>query len=70
MRIVTTEYSDARPVEDIVWPHEDYLRVYREAALESVGVERPLAVGDEEIAWKAETSVAPWAIYLLRKPAT
>ena len=69
VRIVTTEYSDARPVEDIVWSHGDYLRVYSEAGLESVRVERPLAVGDEGIAWKSETSVAPWAVYVLRKLA-
>lgn len=67
VRIVTTDYSDARPVEDIVWPHEDYLRVYREADLECVRVERPLATRDDGTAWKSETSVAPWAIYLLRK---
>ena len=69
VRIATTDYSDARPVEDIVWPHEDYLRVYRDAGLEVVRVERPLARGDEGIAWKSETSVAPWAIYLLRAMA-
>jgi SAM-dependent methyltransferase len=67
VRIVTTEYSDARAVEDIIWPHEDYLRVYAEAGLEVVHVERPLASGDEGIAWESETSVAPWAIYLLRR---
>ena len=67
VRIVTTGYSDARAVEDIIWPHEDYLRVYAEAGLEIVHVERPLASGDEGIAWKSETSVAPWAIYLLRQ---
>jgi SAM-dependent methyltransferase len=66
VRIVTTEYSDARPVEDILWPHEDYLRVYRQAGLAMMQVERPLARGDEGIAWRSETSVAPWAIYLLR----
>jgi hypothetical protein len=65
VKIVTTDYSDARPVEDILWPHDDYLRLYREAGLEVVHVERPLAVGDEGIDWKSETSVAPWAIYLL-----
>ena len=67
VRIVTTDYSDARSVEDILWPHEDYLRVYREAGLAVVRLERPLAVGDEGIAWKSETRVAPWAIYLLRR---
>ncbi len=69
VRIVTTDYSDARPVEDILWPHEDYLRVYREADLELMRVERPLASGEEGIAWKSETSVAPWAIYVLRRGA-
>ena len=53
-------------MHDIVWPHEDYLRVYREAGLESVCVERPLATGDEGIPWVSETRIAPWAIYLLR----
>jgi SAM-dependent methyltransferase len=65
VRIVTREYSDARPVEDIFWPHEDYLRLYRESGFEVVHVERPLATGDEGIAWKSELNVAPWAIYLL-----
>lgn len=67
VRIVTTEYSDARPVEDIFWPHEDYLRVYRESGLEVVRFERPLAMGNEGIAWKSETRVAPWSIYLLKR---
>ena len=67
VKVVTTKYSDARPVEDIIWPHEDYLKVYRKAGLEMLHVARPLATGDEGIDWKSETSVAPWAIYLLKK---
>jgi hypothetical protein len=70
VRIVTTDDSDARPVDDILWPHEDYLRVYGEAGLEVVSVKRPLARGDEGIAWKSETSVAPWAIYVLQRPVS
>ena len=65
VRIITTDYSDARPVEDILWPHEDYLKVYQEAGLEVVEVTRPLAVGDETVAWQSELHVAPWAIYVL-----
>jgi SAM-dependent methyltransferase len=65
VRIVTTDYSDARPVDDIIWPHEDYLRVYQKAGLAVLHVDYPLAVGDEGIAWQSETRVAPWAIYLL-----
>lgn len=67
VKIVTTDYSDARPVDDIFWPPEDYQRVYQRSGLEVVLVERPLAVGDEGIAWQSETSVAPWAIYLLTR---
>jgi SAM-dependent methyltransferase len=66
VRIVTTDYSDSRPVEDILWPHADYLAVYAEAGLESVVVERPRATGKEAISWGSETSVAPWAVYVLR----
>lgn len=66
VRIVTTDYSDARPVEDVLWPHADYLSVYEDAGLESIVVERPLATGNEAIPWGSETSVAPWAIYVLR----
>lgn len=65
VRIVTTDYSDNRPVEDILWTDEDYRAVYREAGLEVQRVERPLGVGDQGIAWVSETEVAPWAIYIL-----
>ena len=67
VRIVTTKYSDARPVHDIVWSHESYQQLYDEASLELVSVERPLATGDEGVAWKSEETVAPWAIYVLRR---
>jgi len=67
VRIRTTDYSDTRPVEDILWPHVDYLRVYAEAGLELVTVERPLARGDEGVVWRSELEIAPWAIYVLRR---
>jgi len=66
VKIITTEYSDARPVEDVIWTHKDYLQLFSESGLEIVDVERPLASGDEGIAWQSETSIAPWAIYLLK----
>jgi trans-aconitate methyltransferase len=65
VRILTKDYSDGRPVEDVLWSHADYLTVYAEAGLEVQVVERPLATGEEEIGWGSETSVAPWAIYVL-----
>lgn len=69
VRIITTDYSDSRPVDDILWPDEAYRTVYREAGLEIVEVERPLARGDEGVEWVSETAVAPWAIYVLRPAA-
>jgi SAM-dependent methyltransferase len=69
VRIVTTAYSDSRPVEDILWPDEDYRSVYREAGLDLERLEKPLATGKEGIQWISETDVAPWAIYMLRAAA-
>jgi ubiquinone/menaquinone biosynthesis C-methylase UbiE len=66
VRIITTDYSDGRPVDDILWPDEAYRDVYDAAGLEVEHVERPLARGDEGVAWISETAVAPWAIYVLR----
>lgn len=66
VRIVTTQYSDSRPVDDILWPDTDYRAVYREAGLEIERFERPLARGDEGIDWISETRVSPWAVYVLR----
>lgn len=67
VRIVTTDYSDARPVEDILWPEPDYRAVYREAGLVPERLEHPLARGDEGVAWVCETTVAPWAVWVLRR---
>jgi SAM-dependent methyltransferase len=66
VRIVTTDYSDGRPVEDILWPHLDYCAVFAGAGLEIERVERPLAQGNEGIPWISETEIAPWAIYILK----
>jgi SAM-dependent methyltransferase len=66
VRIITKDYPDRRPVRDILWPDPDYRRVFEQAGLGIVAVQRPLARGDEGVAWISETKVAPWAVYLLR----
>ena len=66
VRIVTTQYSDSRPVDDILWPDADYRGVYREAGLELERFERPLASGEEGVNWVSETNFSPWSIYVLR----
>jgi SAM-dependent methyltransferase len=65
VRIVMLDVEDRRPVEDILWPHEDYLDTYRRSALRVVHTHRPLGTRDESHAWVSETEVSPWTIYVL-----
>jgi len=67
VRIVTTDHQDRRPVEDILCTDESYRAFYREAGLEAVRVFAPLAHGDEPYPWVSETTVPPWAIYILKR---
>jgi SAM-dependent methyltransferase len=64
---VMTDVEDRRPVEDVLWPHQDYLDVYRRAGLAVVAEHRPLGRDDEGIAWVSETRIAPWVIYVLKR---
>jgi len=65
VRIVMKDVKDARPVMDIVWFHEDYLRLFTECSLELIAQYAPLGRADEAFEWLSETSVAPWIIYVL-----
>ncbi|MCM2315217.1 MAG: class I SAM-dependent methyltransferase [Thermoanaerobaculia bacterium] len=65
VKIIMTDVEDRRPVEDIVWPDEDYRRVFSAAGLEVVDVARPLGLASEPYEWASETTVAPWTIYVL-----
>jgi ubiquinone/menaquinone biosynthesis C-methylase UbiE len=66
VRIITTDFADGRPAEDILCADESYRDIYREAGLEVIQVLKPLAKGDEPYAWVNETRIAPWVIYVLR----
>jgi hypothetical protein len=66
VKIITTDYADARPVEDILWTEEAYRDVYARAGLEVEAAHKPLATGYEPYAWVNETRIAPWAIYVLK----
>ena len=67
VRIITTDFADRRPAEDILWADEDYMEVYRRAGLSVVAKCKPLATGDEGYTWVNETSIAPWVIYVVEK---
>lgn len=65
VRIITTDFPDRRPAEDILCTDECYRDVYRRADLEVVATYKPLAKGDEPYKWINEKKVAPWVIYVL-----
>ena len=69
VRIVMKDVADARPVIDIVWSHQDYLKLFAASALELIAQSTPLGRDDEPCDWLSETSVAPWVIYVLSKKA-
>jgi SAM-dependent methyltransferase len=65
VRIIVTDLEDKRPVEDVIWPDEDYQEVYKRAGLECVKTYKPLARENEPYQWINETRIAPWVIYVL-----
>jgi len=70
VRIVTTDFPDRRPAEDILWTDESYRDVYQQANLTVVAKYEPLATGDEPYQWINERQIAPWVIYVLSRRAT
>ena len=67
VKIIMTDVTDRRPVEDIVWSDEDYRKVYAQAGLTLLATYRPLARDDEPFPWINETKIAPWVVYVLKK---
>jgi len=67
VRIVMTDVTDRRPVEDVVCSRDAYLEIYRQAGLEAVASYEPLGREDEPFPWVSETCVAPWRIDVLKR---
>jgi len=66
VQIVMKDVKDARPVEDLIWFHEDYLKLFAAAGLDLVAHYTPLGRAEEGYEWVTENSIAPWVIYVLR----
>lgn len=64
VRIVMKDVADARPVVDLVWFHDDYVRLFAAAELDLIARYAPLGRADEPQAWLSETSIPPWVIYV------
>lgn len=71
VNIINTDIADSRPVEDIIWPDENYRQVYDTAGLKVIHMEKPLIDKNAEefhyFNWINETEMAPWVIYVLMK---
>lgn len=69
VKIITKDFADRRPTEDIVWTDGSYRDVYGRAGLDLVATYKPLATGAEPYPWVNETRIAPWVIYVLGRQA-
>jgi len=67
VRIIMTDVTDRRPVEDVVCSKASYLEIYREAGLGLVASHEPLGRDTEPFKWVSETRVAPWRIDVLKR---
>jgi SAM-dependent methyltransferase len=67
VRIVMLDVPDRRPVVDVYSTDADYRALHDAAGLEMLELHRPLGRDGEGHAWKTETSVSPWAIYVLAR---
>lgn len=65
VRCINLSIGDPRPAEDVLCPDATWRETYAAAGLGTVATYRPLARGDESIAWVNETTIAPWVIYVL-----
>ena len=65
VRIVMLDVGDSRPVEDVLWTDEGYHEVYQQSGLVVPATYYPLGQPTEPIPWVSETTIAPWAIYVL-----
>lgn len=67
VRIVMKDVTDSRPVVDIIWFHDDYLKLFGASDLELVAHYTPLGRKDDPSDWLNEISIAPWIIYVLKR---
>jgi ubiquinone/menaquinone biosynthesis C-methylase UbiE len=67
VKIIMTDVDDRRPVEDFIWFHNDYLKLFNSTSLELIETYRPLGKENESIDWINEMNIAPWIIYVLKK---
>jgi SAM-dependent methyltransferase len=69
VQIVMLDVEDRRPVDDVLWTDEAYHDVYRRADLIPLRIYRPLGNESDPCDWVSETTISPWAVYVLGRAA-
>jgi len=67
VRCIMNDVEDKRPVEDIFWSVNDYIKLFCQAGLEIEATYKPLGYDHEPFQWISEKEIAPWMIFVLRK---
>jgi SAM-dependent methyltransferase len=67
VQIVMLDVEDRRPVEDVLWTDQAYCEVYRQAGLVPLRTYRPLGKDTDPCDWVSETTISPWAVYVLSR---
>jgi SAM-dependent methyltransferase len=67
VKIVMTDVTDRRPVEDVVCTQAAYGQLYRESGLGVIAAHEPLGREDEPYPWVSETRIAPWRLDVLKR---
>lgn len=66
VRVIMLDVEDKRPVEDIFWTIEDYIKLFELSGLGLEIIYKPLGYKDEPFEWISEKDIAPWMIFVLK----
>jgi SAM-dependent methyltransferase len=66
VRDIMLDVEDRRPVEDIFWEVNDYIKLFGMAGLEIETTYKPLGYDHEPYKWISEKEIAPWMIFVLK----
>jgi SAM-dependent methyltransferase len=65
VHIIMLDVPDRRPVEDVFCTDAQYGRLFENAGLRVLDMQKPLATGKEPTEWVSETTTSAWTIYVL-----
>jgi len=64
---IMLDVEDRRPIEDIYWTEQDYIKLFNISGFEVERIYKPLGASDEPFNWISEEKIAPWIIFVIKK---